>query len=649
MPKCNRSSLNLLNISIVIFLLTFPFLLTCGGGGGDGDKESSEGASIEATGTVGQDGGTVEVTDPGSPLDGVMVEIPEGALDDDALITIETVDEVPPTPDVFNPIGPTVKLGPSDTSFNEPVTITIPIDPNTIPSHGQILLLIFNKSENRWEYVPSFLNIEKGTISGIVTHFTDAQAVELKLPPKEYTWRITNFPSDTNGFSQDQILEAVDRAFKNWESEISRAGITFEQETDPLREADIKISWTNIIPFIGGVDVCTATFEEFIKGLLGLRIFCRDTLSEDKHWAALPEEAQFRSFNQFDIEQIITHEIGHLLGINHLSELDSPPIMAAAYCSISIECSTKRAFHMLVQEDIEALASLYNIPPPSPDCVDVAGTWSGTTHQTKIIPEFQDFGFVPFQYNIIQDDQCNITVDAEFDPVRTETLNNITFSGLVNGNKAEMTGSVLRLQPGFIDVRIDSDCTITFQEKELSGMCEWQFGNLIDGNFEVFKITLTELTGTFVPDGIPSTPVPTAFPDELSDLDDACIENVDITINGQRFTNGVGDYDVDPKQNPNDIFSTAHIAIKVDSLCFGDGVEGQAFSFLVGNDLHILWECVPSDGFGGAICGEDFLVTAPSSGVRHFSGDRGTEFDVLIFTQDCFPCGTLALPDCIFP
>jgi len=150
-------------------------------------------------------------------------------------------------------------------------------------------------------------------------------------------------------------------------------------------------------------------------------------------------------------------------------------------------------------------------------------------------------------------------------------------------------------------------------------------------------------------DGIPSTPVPTSFPDELSNLDDACIENVDITINGQRFTNGVGDYDVDPKESPNDTFSTAHIAIKVDSLCFGDGVSGQAFSFLVGGDLHILWECVPSDGFGGAICGEDFLVTAPSSGVRHFSGDRGTEFDVLIFTQDCFPEGTLALPDCIFP
>jgi len=188
---------------------------------------------------------------------------------------------------------------------------------------------------------------------------------------------------------------------------------------------------------------------------------------------------------------------------------------------------------------------------------------------------------------------------------------------------------------------------------------------------------------------------PTPFPGFLSDKDDACMNNLEISIGNSIFSNQVGEYDVDPLENPFSTNAVASIALTAGPQCFGEaeleassfignngfllelfgglqsriGVVLEIFGFglgefvwpqelgepilifdteFLGEDiLHIIFECFPDSSFGGAICDEDFIVTQPNPSIAHFSGDKKTEFDVLLNTQDCFGDGLLGSDLCI--
>jgi hypothetical protein len=82
----------------------------------------------EASATIGPAGGIVEVTNPSSPLYGVKVEVPAGALDKDTTITINNRISELPAPDTAVKVSKTISLSPENIVFNVPVTITIPYD-----------------------------------------------------------------------------------------------------------------------------------------------------------------------------------------------------------------------------------------------------------------------------------------------------------------------------------------------------------------------------------------------------------------------------------------------------------------------------------------------------------------------------------------
>jgi hypothetical protein len=79
-----------------------------------------------AEATIGASGGTIMTST------GVKVEVPEGALTSDVMITIDQVDNVAPPPDA-NVLGPTIQLGPEGLTFAQRVKVTLPWTGSDLP------------------------------------------------------------------------------------------------------------------------------------------------------------------------------------------------------------------------------------------------------------------------------------------------------------------------------------------------------------------------------------------------------------------------------------------------------------------------------------------------------------------------------------
>lgn len=114
-----RAGIGLLLMGIII-----SFSFACGGGGGDNNTPS------EASATIGPDGGTVEVTNPSSPLYGAKLEIPEGALEQETAIAIvdfsksileQQIKELPREMKFFGGI----EIDAGDAVLKKPISISI--------------------------------------------------------------------------------------------------------------------------------------------------------------------------------------------------------------------------------------------------------------------------------------------------------------------------------------------------------------------------------------------------------------------------------------------------------------------------------------------------------------------------------------------
>lgn len=99
----------------LLFALSLP---ACGGEGSDVP------APHELAGTVGAAGGAL--TGDSGIFDGLEVRVPEGALAGDTRLTVTEATDTNPLPEGGVSLGPQFRLGPADTTFGEPLTVTVP-------------------------------------------------------------------------------------------------------------------------------------------------------------------------------------------------------------------------------------------------------------------------------------------------------------------------------------------------------------------------------------------------------------------------------------------------------------------------------------------------------------------------------------------
>jgi hypothetical protein len=101
----------------------------------------------------------VEVTDDNSPIDGVCVEIPQGALSDSCTITIGVVANPPTFPADTKAIGKAIEFGPAGITFSTPVSLVIPYTQEDLVNAGvrhpaDLQLFMYDTSTLSWEEIP---------------------------------------------------------------------------------------------------------------------------------------------------------------------------------------------------------------------------------------------------------------------------------------------------------------------------------------------------------------------------------------------------------------------------------------------------------------------------------------------------------------
>lgn len=127
----------------------------------------------EAAAVIGPEGGTIEITDPESPITGFTLEIPEGALDTEQLVTAGIV----VNNETFG-ISPMIDLGPSGLVFNQSIVIGIPYDDCDVVNNNIIdesLLGMYHLDEDMALWIKeseSVVDTENNMIWSTISHFS---------------------------------------------------------------------------------------------------------------------------------------------------------------------------------------------------------------------------------------------------------------------------------------------------------------------------------------------------------------------------------------------------------------------------------------------------------------------------------------------
>ena len=153
----------------------------------------------EASAIIGPAGGIVEVTNASSPLYGVKVVVPAGALDNDTTITITQSVIEPAIPDTAAKVSKIVSLNPDGIIFNTPVSVTIPYNDTGVADENKLQIYSYNGYS--WEGV-TFNN--RDTAKKILTAQTRHFSYHVVLEPK-YLQKLEEFVPAIDGFPSKNI------------------------------------------------------------------------------------------------------------------------------------------------------------------------------------------------------------------------------------------------------------------------------------------------------------------------------------------------------------------------------------------------------------------------------------------------------------
>ena len=136
----------------ITITLSFCVLLMDGCGNGDDGPPPEQ--TNRTQNVIGPEGGTVEVTDPNSPIKGVKVTIPPGAVAQKTTIFIEDTWDAPKLPAGLSIDYPIINFG-SGITFLKDVEITFPV--TYIPSRDEDILgaYYWNTTKAKWIIIPA--------------------------------------------------------------------------------------------------------------------------------------------------------------------------------------------------------------------------------------------------------------------------------------------------------------------------------------------------------------------------------------------------------------------------------------------------------------------------------------------------------------
>lgn len=212
---------------------------------------------------LGPEGGMVEVLDPDSPIFGVSIDVPRGALIEPTGITIVNNPDfmVPSDPVLEETISlPPFVLEPSDVLLQQPVKIIVPVPDsdgdgvldftNLRTDSGSLLFLMEGMDE--LYRADTYFDPASQTLNAFTVHFS----TWLGLYHRWQTGSVVRYWIDSlpanQFYHEDLFRQEVADAFAQW-SEAIYANVTFV-ETQVASDADVKIQARDFCSFwfLGG-------------------------------------------------------------------------------------------------------------------------------------------------------------------------------------------------------------------------------------------------------------------------------------------------------------------------------------------------------------------------------------------------------------
>lgn len=196
----------LLYVSALVLLLLTPLLSACSGGSPSTPAGSiSTGQEVTVLSeAVDAAGGTIIVDQPGSPVDGLELVVPENAYDNsrEYEISYRPVEEHSFGPE-FNPVSPVVSIENGGGYSEEVLTLTIPVE---VPEGHFAMAFYYDVEKGTLEGIPA-ISATDSSLTLVTRHFTDIIASSIDemslLDPEIDTgffpgvddWQFTNYGS----------------------------------------------------------------------------------------------------------------------------------------------------------------------------------------------------------------------------------------------------------------------------------------------------------------------------------------------------------------------------------------------------------------------------------------------------------------------
>lgn len=436
---------------IGVFALGLMTIVATGGGGGGG-AGGGDAKQPEAEGVIGPEGGMVEVTDTSSPLYGVNIEVPAGALEEDIVITITQVYSEPQIPETAVKTSGTVSLGPEDIVFNTPVSITIPYNDSNVSDENTLQIYAYNGSS--WGGV-TFKNrdTEANTITALSVHFSPHAVLEPKNP-QESGVLDTGFTPNVNGFSIKNFGYPGNCAgmvnYAKWIYENNKCDLYYSAYDDKTEEevaekandkTETYISWDEILknvflPIYSEKSVADQLISNIKTNDLPILLILEKA-------PALPAVAHMVLVYAYDYDKGLFYIYDpQYPGTQGEIEFDGwyledynilyDPDYATDYYAVW----TSNIY------DSEAMQTVFDL---FPCCANIAGNWNGTETVTINCCLGGDCDTDTFSGTTtitIQQNGCDISYDIDISGLGT-----FSRTGTINGNNIQLSGLFAILQP----------------------------------------------------------------------------------------------------------------------------------------------------------------------------------------------------------
>lgn len=186
-----------------------------------------------ASETIGTDGGTISIDKPGDPIDGLTIDIPEGAYGSPTTFTIsyQPILDVKAKDDarIFSPL---ISIDNGGDYSNELIEVRVPA---TIPEDYFAMAFFYDPENGYFEGLHT-LNLDDNTVMFVTRHFSKVNLlgfpkyrleklkVDTNFKPGRDTWNLANRGSyvSPGGYCSGMTLTALDHyeVRKRWEGDL---------------------------------------------------------------------------------------------------------------------------------------------------------------------------------------------------------------------------------------------------------------------------------------------------------------------------------------------------------------------------------------------------------------------------------------------